>query len=135
MGEMSMTVMPVLMPYDVPHPSVFILEEMAARGWNRDLLAWLLVLNAANFKEALAALDSRSYAKLTPDWQIERLALDLYFDVGPSEPSMVMGDTAAKFARVFGTSERFFYNLEESWQRSVQPASDPAVPNPTENPT
>lgn len=85
-------------PAEVWHPSVFMQEEMEARGWDRDDLA-----------SAMAC----------PDWGITRLSLDFYFDVGPNEPDMLMGD-AEDFARAFGTSASFWLNLEAAWRKHMK---------------
>ncbi len=81
-------------PAEVCHPSVFIQEEMDARGWDRNHLA----------------------RRMGNDWAVNRLSLDLYFEVGPNEPGLRMGD-GEDFARAFGVSAEFFVNLEMAWLR------------------
>lgn len=82
---------------DVPHPSVYIAEEMEARGWNRDMLAM----------------------RMGPEFGIWRLCLDLYFEVGPEKTNMRIGaKTVAAFSRAFGVSPDFFLNLERAWLAS-----------------
>lgn len=77
----------------VPHPSEFIAEEMAARGWSRDRLA----------------------IEMGGDAAINRLTLDLYFDLGPDKTNMRLGRSADDLARAFGVSPDFFRNLEKAW--------------------
>jgi hypothetical protein len=86
----------------VPHPSEYILEEMAARGWTRDHLALAMCADRADEQE----------------WSIWRLAVDLYFAVGPGDCNLRINPEA--FARAFGVSEQFFVNLEQAWLRSVR---------------
>jgi hypothetical protein len=88
------------------HPSEYIREEMEARGWSRDQLAY-----------AMVADDD----KMSEEWPINRLAIDLYFEVGPTNPSMRMGEDAARsYARAFGVSEGLFLNLERSWLQAQE---------------
>ena len=78
-----------------PHPSVFIQEEMDARNWDR----WALA------------------RRMGGDSGLNRLCLDLYFEVGPEKTNMRLGDTADKLAVAFGMSAEFFRNLEALWLR------------------
>ena len=81
-------------PDAVPHPSVFIQEEMDARGWSRDLVAM----------------------RMSPEFGLSRLTLDLYLDVGPRKTNMRIGEKTAKaFARAFDVSPDYFLNLEAAW--------------------
>ena len=81
---------------DVPHPSEFIGEELEARGWTRDILAVRMGGNAS----------------------INRLALDMYFEVGPTAPDMGLGsDTAVQLGQAFSVSPSYFLNLEIAWRR------------------
>lgn len=90
------------MPAEVFHPSEFIKEEMEARGWSADELAM-----------RLAAGDKKQFG-------IERLALDLYFEVGPSERGLRLGeDNARMLAAVFDVSPEYFLNLERAWLGSA----------------
>jgi HTH-type transcriptional regulator / antitoxin HigA len=86
-------------PAEVFHPSEFIIEEMEARGWTRDDLA----------------------LRMGGDFGINRLSLDFYFEVGPTDPNLLMGD-GDDFARAFGVSAEFFRNLEAVW-RKQQPGA------------
>lgn len=90
---------PERVPAEVWHPSVFIQEEMDARGWDRDELA----------------------RRMGGDWSVSRLSLDLYFEVGPTKPGIRLGD-GEDFARAFGVPAEFFRNLEAAWlkKQSVQ---------------
>lgn len=81
-------------PAEVFHPSVFIGEEMEARGWGLDDLA----------------------ARMGPPLDVNRLAVELYLVVGPTEPRLLLGDSvAAALAVAFGTSPELFANLERAW--------------------
>lgn len=108
--------------YQVPHPSVFILEEMDARGWDRDILAWCMVLGTGERDEALARIGTGdTYDQQGRAWQRTRLALDLYFEIGADHPNMRLGEMAAQFSRAFGASEELFVNLETRWLQSDLP--------------
>lgn len=82
-------------PAEVFHPSVYIEDEMAARGWDRDTLAYRM-------------------SSCSEDLAVNRLALDLYLDVGPREPGLRIGD-AADLERAFGIDAAFFLELERRW--------------------
>lgn len=74
------------------HPSIFIQDEMDARGWTRDDLAW----------------------HMGGDFSITRISLDFYFAI--HDRNMRMGnDWIRGFAKAFGTSEDCFRNLERAW--------------------
>lgn len=75
------------------HPSVFILEEMEARGWT------------------LGDLTMR----MDGDPHLNRVALDLYLNVGPDDPDLLIGD-GEDLARAFGTSAEFWRRLEAGWR-------------------
>lgn len=91
-------------PSEVFHPSVFILEEMAARDWNRDRLASAMC----------EKMSDREFG-------IQRLTLDFYLDIGPNESGLRMGKPGIRaFARAFGTSEKLWKNLEEAWLNRKQ---------------
>src|SRR5690349_11557071 len=93
---------------------------MEARGWNRDILAWCMVLGTGDREEALARIGTgETYDAQGKEWQLTRLALDFYFEAGPNEPMMRMGEMAAKFSRAFGASEELFTNLEAAWLSGV----------------
>jgi hypothetical protein len=78
------------------HPSIVIQTEMVARGWTRDELA----------------------IRMGGDFGINRLALDLYLEIGPDEKDLRIGD-GEDFARAFGVSAEFFLSLEKAWLASV----------------
>ena len=83
---------------DVPHPSTFIAEEAAARGWSMDRLA----------------------VEMGGDFGVNRLSLDFYFEVGTANPNLLLGaDTADMLARAFGTSAEVWRNLHTAWRRSL----------------
>jgi HTH-type transcriptional regulator/antitoxin HigA len=90
------------------HPSEFIQDELDARGWTLADLA--------------ARMGSESYA-------LNRLSLDMYFAVGPTEPNCRIGEeTAERMGRAFDVSPQFFLNLEAAWLREVERAT--AIPEP-----
>lgn len=79
-------------PAEVFHPSVFIQDEMDARGWTRDELA----------------------RRMGGDFAVTRLSLDLYFSV--HSRNLRMGEESiSSFAKAFGGSEDYFVNLEKAW--------------------
>ena len=82
-------------PAECWHPSVFIQEEMHARGWDRDELA-----------------------RRMGDFVTSRIALDFYFGLGPTEPNLRIGDGEG-FALAFGVSAKFFLSLEDAWLKYV----------------
>ena len=74
------------------HPSIFIQDEMDARGWTRDDLA----------------------RRMGGDFLVTRIALDFYFAV--HDRNLRMGDDGiCGFAKAFGISEDCFRNLERAW--------------------
>jgi hypothetical protein len=81
-------------PGEVPHPSTFIQEEMDARGWDRWAVAHRMGGDAA----------------------MNRLTLDMYFEVGPGKTNMRLGEaTARQLGNAFDVSPQFFLNLEAAW--------------------
>lgn len=85
------------------HPSELIRDELTARGWTLDDLAL-----------RMAEGDREEFG-------IDRLALDFYFDMGPDEPSLRLGDHQARMiAAVFGVDADFFINLERAWLAWVE---------------
>lgn len=82
-----------MMPAEVVHPSIFILEECDARGWTRDDLA--------------LAMGPRE------DFGVNRLSIDLYCAV--HDRSCRMGGMVPLLAHAFGVSEEYFQNLETAW--------------------
>ena len=83
-------------PAEVFHPAVFMQEEMDARGWSRLDLA----------------------KRMSGDLVVNLCSIDLYFDVGPSEPGIRLGD-GEDFGRAFGVPAEYFRNLEAAWLRGV----------------
>ncbi|WP_424138645.1 hypothetical protein [Roseomonas chloroacetimidivorans] len=79
---------------EVFHPSEFIQEELEARGWSRDDLA----------------------QRMGGDVAVNRLALDIYFEVGPDEPLLLLGGSAEGMSRAFGVSVDLLLNLERAWR-------------------
>lgn len=49
------------------------------------------------------------------DYGMNRLCIDLYFDLGPEKTNMRLGDMADLFAIAFDVSSAFFRNLESMW--------------------
>jgi hypothetical protein len=80
-----------LAPAEVFHPSVFIREEMRARRWSRATLA----------------------RHMPGDYIVNRLAIDLYLEIGPREPNLRLDPEY--FAGAFGVAPEFFRNLEAAW--------------------
>ena len=77
------------------HPSVFIQDELDERGWSRDDLA----------------------IRMGGEFGMNRLALDMYFEVGPGEPDLLLGEeTALQLARAFDVSPQFFLRLHDAWR-------------------
>ena len=85
-------------PVETFHPSVFIVEEMKARGWDRYDLA----------------------VRMGGDVAKNLLIIDLYLEVGPTKTNMRIGD-GEDFARAFGTSAQFWLNLENQWLKGQLP--------------
>lgn len=81
-----------LVPHAV-HPSVFILEEMAARGWTLEDLA----------------------RRCGGDYGLNHVAIDFYLTIGAETPDLRMGVYAVECARVFGVDRDLFVNLERAW--------------------
>lgn len=75
------------------HPSVFIAEELEARGWSLDDLA----------------------QRMPGDFGVNRLALDFYMTIGAETPGLRIGESAAGLAAAFGVSPELFTNLERAW--------------------
>lgn len=86
------------------HVSVFIQDEMDARGWSRDLMS-----------VSMARSGDLSFG-------VCRLMLDLVLDVGPDHSNLRLGGMAREVAAAFGTSEVFWRNIERSWLEA-QPKS------------
>lgn len=86
---------------DIPHPSVFIQEELDGRGWDR----WELA------------------RRMGGDYLTRLLEIDLYFEAGPEKTNMRLGKTAENLAVAFDVSAEFFRNMEIVWLRSkgIQP--------------
>jgi hypothetical protein len=95
-----------------PHLFDFIQEEIVERGWDRDVLASLLLV--------------RRYEK---EWGIIRLELDLWFDVGPTTKKVLLTDKFAnELSEVFGCSPEFFKNLHRAWmERGREKPKDSAA--------
>ena len=82
------------------HPSEIIQDELDARGWDLDDLA------------------TKMHSK---DWGITRLALDMYFIVGPQRANCRIGEEMAhQMASAFGVSKELFVNLEKLWLESIK---------------
>jgi hypothetical protein len=83
------------------HSSVYVAEEMEARGWDRDRLALEMVGG-----------DRERYG-------VTRLALDFFFEIGPTDPHCQTGpEMCAQLATAFGVSTELFVNLEKAWLSS-----------------
>lgn len=77
---------------DVFHPSIYIAEELSARGWSLDRLA----------------------REMGGDFGVNRLALDLYFSQIASDKAR-LGEIAEHLAVAFGTSAAVWRNLETAY--------------------
>ena len=88
------------MKTEAMHPSLFIQEELDARGWS------------------LAGLANKMGHK---DQAINKLALDLYFEVGPIRANCRIGEhMAQQMAKAFGVSKELFINLENIWLENIK---------------
>lgn len=82
---------------EVFHPSVFIREEITARGWG-----------FYDFLRAAGALEPAGI-----------LSWGLYLGAGAEHSDMRMGDSgAAELARAFGTSKELWLNMEKAWREA-----------------
>lgn len=78
------------------NPWDFLAEEMKARGWSKDDLAYRMGFNTVE------------------EWQIDRFTLDLMETV--RRPDIRIGETTIqKLSYAFGVSADYFRNLEASW--------------------
>lgn len=86
---------------NIPHPTEIIEDELLARGWTADELA------------------ARMCEGKQEDWGFHRLALDFYFEIGPDDTNMRLGEVLTKaIASAFGINPGFLTNLENAWLRS-----------------
>lgn len=79
-------------PAEAWHPSIYILEELDARGWS------------------IADLAKR----MPGDFAVNNLAMETYLLIGPGEPKLRIGDTAG-LAQAFDVDAALFTNLENAW--------------------
>ena len=86
----------------IPHPTSFLMDEMISRKMSRDDLA-----------KIVSEKTGESYG-------LAKLALDLYWTVGPFDPSCRMGELAEWFSLAFGISKDYFLNLEKMWMSVPQ---------------
>ena len=88
-------------PAEMFHPSEFIEEEMAARGWSRRDLA----------------------ERMGGDVCVNHCALDLYCET--RHPEMLLGVNIAEgLAAAFGTSAGLWLNLDKSWREWIHASPD-----------
>lgn len=81
------------------HPSVFIAEELAARGWS--------------VADLLARMNDR-------DWTVNAIAFDFYFSIGPDTPELRIGDVMAEqIAQALDVSPGLLLNLERQWLQEM----------------
>lgn len=105
-------VMTERIPAEGFHPSELIRDEIEARGWSLDELAMRMVGG-----------DREQFG-------VQRLALDFYFECGPTEPNLRMGDDSARMmAAVFDVSTDYFINLERAWLAWVESPNGRAALN------
>lgn len=85
------------MAMTAPHPSAYIREEMAARGWSvRDLAS---------------AADG--------EFPILPMVLDAYLDHKPGKTALRMSHALAEdLAKAFDVAPELFLNLERAWLES-----------------
>lgn len=87
-------VCPQMIAAEAPHPSKIILEELETRNWDRWTLAHRMGGDAAQ----------------------NRLVIDLYFEVGPGDTNLRLGEaTARQVGDAFGMDPEVFVNLEATW--------------------
>jgi hypothetical protein len=89
-----------------PHPSVYIREEMAARGWTVDELSQQM-----------------------PGFRFHNfLTIAVYLAVGPTSTNCRLGDeTVERLAHAFGGDPALFVNLERAWLESIGITSCPMI--------
>lgn len=75
------------------HPGGYVREEMDARDWGIPTMA----------------------RHIGGDFEVTKLALELYLYNGPPELGCRMGELAEGFAQAFGTSIELWRNLEAAW--------------------
>lgn len=86
---------------DTPHPTQLIEDELIARGWTADQLAI-----------EMAGGEGEEAGK-------QRLVLDLYFEIGPDDTNMRLGEeTTLALSRAFSVNPQFLRNLELAWLQS-----------------
>jgi hypothetical protein len=86
----------IRLPLQADHPSWYIKEELDARGWTLNDLA----------------------LRMKGDFDVNRLALDFYLEVGPTAPNMRIGkETAYRLGIAFNVSPDYFLNLETAWRK------------------
>lgn len=80
------------------HPSGFIAEEAAVRGWSTDMLLDAMLQHYDEGRDKL------------------ELMLAKYFEVGPTTKSLRMEETLVELLhRTFGTPKAFWEQLERAW--------------------
>lgn len=89
-----------LAPFKAEHVSVFLEDELNARGWSRVDLAKRM---GGDILTNLCALDFLYWQKDAPR---------------ESAKQMYLGGLTSQFARAFEVSENLFRNLEKSWRLS-----------------
>jgi plasmid maintenance system antidote protein VapI len=99
-------------PAESFHPSCFIEEELAERGWTvRDLVFRM-----------------RRYES-EKDWAVNCLAVELYMTVQTVD--LLLDDQMAEgFALAFGTSKELFLNLDKQWREKARRDRQPRVTGP-----
>jgi hypothetical protein len=91
------------------HPSVFINEELAERGWSlRDMVFRMRRFDSEN------------------DWGRELLAMEMYMAV--HDPRIILDQQQADgLGTAFDVSPQFFLNLHDSWRKwKTEPSGDGA---------
>lgn len=94
-------------PAQVEHVSVFIADELEARGWTHERLAVEMT------KKELAT---------------NQLTVGLLLDV--QDPGMILDkETAHKLANAFGVSQDLFLNLDAAWRKAMLRAVTSTTPD------
>lgn len=86
---------------EVPHPSVYVQEEMWARGWD--------------FLDLVVGMEG--------DPRIHVLALEMWCAVGPIDARCRLNEEYwNQLARAFGVPVEFLLNLDSAWRNSLSGA-------------
>ncbi len=94
------------MPAETFHLAEYLEEEMAARGWSLDDLAF-----------RMCGIDPK-------EWAITRGSLEMFMAL--RETNIILGEPMAKqLGNAFGVSPEFLNNLHEAWRKNQPAGVDP----------